>query len=61
LPTRASDSIYIDVQLPSGKVMLIERRVSYGDIYITAAIILLTVVIVVFNILRMTDDVPSNR
>lgn len=61
MPTHAADSVEYDVQLPSGKVMLIERKIDYGDIYITAAIILLTMVIVVFNVLRMTDDVRSDK
>jgi hypothetical protein len=55
-----SDSDY-DVQLPSGNALTIDRTVTYGDIYVTAAIILLTVVYIVFNLLRMTDDAPSNK
>jgi hypothetical protein len=61
MPTHVEDAVDYDVQLPSGKVMLVERRIDYGDIYITAAIILLTMVIVVFNVLRMTDDVRSDK
>lgn len=61
LPTHLPDASDYDIQLPSGNVMTIDRRVDYGDIFISSAIILLTVIVTVFNILRMTRDAPSNR
>ncbi len=61
LATHGPEAFDYDVQLPSGSVMLVERRVTFGDLFIVSAIIFLTVTTVVFSILRMVSDAPSDK
>lgn len=59
VPTATPAPMY-QVTLPSGSLMQVDRTVSYGDIFIVCAIIFITTIYAVFQILRMIN-VSSDR